>query len=65
MNHAELRRYLGARGYTLIELKRWKAHDWIVFKIPPNITYGRLILDCHLEDCPDATIHALFGRELR
>ena len=65
MNEDELAAFLEARGYGLIEVKRWKDHDWVVFDKPPEITYGRLICSTRIEKVPNTSWPLLFGEEVK
>lgn len=47
-------------GYSEVEVKRWKKHDWLLFKNPPEITYGRIICTCRVEEVPDSSWDRLF-----
>ena len=62
MEFSELKAKLEDQGYSDIEVTRWKQHDWLLFKKPPGITYGRLILTCRVENVPESSWDKLFTR---
>ena len=62
MKFSELKAKLEAKGYSGIDVTRWKNHDWLLFKHPPGITYGRLIPTSRVEDVPESTWDKLFTR---
>ena len=55
MIFSELKAKLEESGYSDVKVKRWKSHDWLVFKHLPDITYGRIICTCRVEEVPGSS----------
>jgi len=60
MDHIELAEHMRKAGYVFMGYERYKKHDAVFYKQPPNITYARLGLTCRLEDVPNPTWYKLF-----
>jgi len=60
MEFEQLKESMEKYGYSDVQVKRWKNHDWLLFKNPPNITYARIICTCRIEEVPDSSWMKLF-----
>ena len=60
MNHIDLAEHIKKSGAIFMGYERYKKYDAIFYARPPNISYARLGLDCHLDEVPDSTWQRLF-----